>query len=113
MMLLKSSTPADEVLPRARVLPSPNTRVLPFALACEEAPWLWKLEVKPAQVWVELLVDLKAAPGPVQVTFTVKGSDSPPPGGPPPPASGAACMAPSRGVMNPGQVSPAVTVAFS
>src|SRR5260370_40817641 len=67
MMLLKSSTPADEVLLRARVLPSPNTRVLPFALAGEAAPWLWKLEVKPAQVWCELLVDFKAAPAPAHV----------------------------------------------
>src|SRR5258708_10188417 len=96
MSVLKSSTAAPRVLPRTIALPSPKLRVLPFALACDEEPCVWKLAAKPPQVWVELLVEWNARPGPVQVTFTVIGSARPPPGGGPPlPPDGAAWRAPN------------------
>jgi hypothetical protein len=67
----------------------------------DDEPCVWKFEVKPPHVWVELLVEWNAKPGPVHVTLTVI-AGRPPPGGPPPPGNGPACALASNGVMSPG-----------
>src|ERR1700682_1771378 len=100
MMVLKSSTPAEGVNPRAGAPPPTNVR-LPFAVEFEDKPCVWNVDVKPPHVWVEVLVEWNARPGPVQVTLTVI-AGSPPPGGAPPPGPGPASAAPSCGVISPG-----------